>query len=57
MRGHLRKNEEPPDWITTLQIAKEFNVPPWRVEDEMSQEWFERWMDYRIAQQKEAERK
>ena len=32
-----------PDWVLVLEAAKEWGVPPWQIETEASQQWWERW--------------
>jgi hypothetical protein len=32
-----------PEWIVTLEAAKDWGIPPWIVEEQASAEWIERW--------------
>ncbi len=32
-----------PGWVTVLEAAKEWGIPPWQVEDEASVLWWQRW--------------
>jgi len=36
------KSDEAPYWVAILLIAKQYQIPPWQVEAECSQEWWDR---------------
>ena len=38
---------ELPDWVAILQMAEEWGIPPWQIEQEADPMWFERWQGYR----------
>lgn len=44
IRGVLDGSEsELPAWVAILEAAKEWGIPPWQVESEASQLWWDRW--------------
>ena len=44
-----------PEWVSVLQAAHEWGVPPWVVEEQCSEEWWWRYATYRAAENKAAE--
>jgi hypothetical protein len=40
---------DPPEWVATLMLAHEWATPPWQIEAECSQQWYERWAAYNNA--------
>lgn len=38
---------EVPYWVTLLELAEEWKVPPWQLEDECDLLWFHRWTAYK----------
>jgi len=36
------ESSEVPGWVLVLGIAKEYGLAPWEVEEQCSQEWWER---------------
>ena len=45
IRGVLDGSEsESPGWVATLEASKELGIPPWQVEEQVSQLWWERWL-------------
>lgn len=45
IRGVLDGSEsELPAWVATLEASKELGIPPWQVEEQVSQLWWERWL-------------
>ena len=32
-----------PYWVMVLEAAKEWGVPPWLLEEQMTQRWWDRW--------------
>lgn len=53
MRGN---SKTPPLWALIIEYGIEFGIPPWEVEEQASQEWFDRWLAYRKEKQ-DAEKK
>jgi hypothetical protein len=43
------KDAAPPGWFETLEMAAQWGIPPWRVEDESSARWTDRWVAWRNA--------
>lgn len=43
-------------WVAVLEAAKEWGIPPWRVEEEATAEWWDRWMVMRQEQPKPKKR-
>jgi len=44
IRGVLRGEEsELPGWVLILQAAEAWSMPPWEIEAQASQLWWERW--------------
>lgn len=35
-----------PLWVITLDIAEEWHMAPWVVEEELSKEWYDRYVTY-----------
>ena len=33
-----------PDWVPVLLAAEEWGVPPWTIEEQVTAEWWERWL-------------
>ena len=52
-----KKNAKPPKWIIVYEMAKEFNIPPWEVEQNCSAKWRKQFLEHRIATNVEEERK
>jgi len=40
LRGRAKRS---PLWVAVLEAAKEWGVPPWVIEEQASEEWWERW--------------
>lgn len=49
-----------PEWVPLLEVAKEWGVPPWEIEEEAPAVWLERWRVLReetvIQQQRETKK-
>lgn len=48
-------------WVAILQAAEEWGTPPWVIEEQASQEWWDRWAVMReeeaMHQKRQAEKK
>jgi hypothetical protein len=45
-----------PQWVITLDIASQWKIPPWQVEDELSKEWYDRYVVYQTERRKAQEK-
>jgi hypothetical protein len=44
IRSWLRgRTKAIPDWVPVLLAAEEWSIAPWRIEEEATQEWWQRW--------------
>ena len=34
-----------PEWFVVLQMSKEWRVPPWKIEEEMTEYWWDRYQE------------
>ena len=41
LRGY---GSEMPGWVLVLEAAKEWGTPPWQIEEQASQAWWDRWL-------------
>jgi len=57
LKGINHPNVPVPQWVATLEMAQEWSIPPWTVEEQANQYWVERFMCYRSEQAKESKRK
>jgi len=37
------QTDEAPLWVAVLEAAKEWGCPPWQIEEQASEEWWQRW--------------
>jgi hypothetical protein len=51
-----KKNAHPPTWNEIYEIAKEFNIAPWIVEQDCTPKWRKQFVERRIAENQENKR-
>ena len=38
------QSSEVPGWVFIMEAAQEWHTPPWVIEEEVNQLWWERWL-------------
>lgn len=44
--------ESVPQWFLIDEMAREYHTPPWVIEEQCSELWWERWLARRAEQQR-----
>ena len=51
------KAGEPPEWLVIYDIAKEFGIAPWDVEENCTMRWRKQFSEYQSAYNQEMKRR